>query len=670
MFKLKLVNVGAIGSLDVELETGLTAVLGPNGVGKSTLVNAFFFALTGEPLDGSSLEDLISWGHPHMIVTLEGDSFQLQRTIRREGTTKQVLHAGSVELHKKTEINEWLLAHYGLSDVSVFRSVYFAEQFKAISIIEATNSQRLEMLANIFGLTKFERCRAVLQQTISELNVETVNDTVMQQLRANIEAADTQLLENQAQLDFCRQDILDETEQARLCQMASAVTVEQLMQVQQELAAVDQTLQTLSMQLNALPQNADRPDYDGYQKKLRYDALLLEHDKAKEAYELLAARKETPSLNIEKLINEMQSKLGTLRGRRAEIEGRRSKVANGRCPLTGGQPCPDLLNLTNLNTIQQELAEVDQMIAAMEKNLEQANQMKQESIVYERELLTATTTLQQVQCQLNDVSSYADFDVTKFQQQDQRFQQQQQIAKQRESLIQQQIPLIAQKRNLEAIVENASNNPPVALIEKEEASATLQKHNTAVSSLSIYQQAVATALQTKKNAEDTLSAAERQNEKALRVQQCKDLLSKTRHVMHRDNIPRLLLESVRKELNQRTAQYCEAFEFPYTPAWYPDGSFVYNSTIQDGISVKRLSGGQKYILTIITRCVFADILRSTFPILALDEPTTGLDKPNREILSTMLQNISDILGKKGMTLLIPSHDDAIVSAASRLIELQ
>lgn len=101
MFKLNLVNVGALGSMEIELESGLTAVLGPNGVGKSTLVNAFFFALTGETLDGASLEDMITWGHPHMIVTLTGDCFQVQRTVRREGTTKQVLTADGVDLHKR-----------------------------------------------------------------------------------------------------------------------------------------------------------------------------------------------------------------------------------------------------------------------------------------------------------------------------------------------------------------------------------------------------------------------------------------------------------------------------------------------------------------------------------------------------------------------------------------
>ena len=669
MFKLNLVNVGALGSMEIELESGLTAVLGPNGVGKSTLVNAFFFALTGETLDGASLEDLITWGHPHMIVTLTGDSFQVQRTVRREGTTKQVLTTEGVDLHKKTEINDWILAHYGLSDISVFRSVYFAEQFKAISIIEATNSQRLEMLSNVFGLNKFEKCRAVLQQTISSLNVAPISTDMMQQLQVNINAADTALLESRANLDLCRQDVLDETEQQRLLQITKSITIERLLQVQQELSAVEQSLQSLDMQLQVLPQEVARPDYDGYQKKLRYDTLRTEYDLVKTTYDALNENREIASANVEKLINEMQTDLGVLHGRRAEIESRRSRLADGKCPITGGQPCPDLLSLTDASTIQRELDDVNGKIRALEEHLEQARQMKQQSLIYERDLLTATTELQQITGQLSAVEQFATFDINAFKQQDAQFQQQQQVAKQRELLLQQKIPLTAQKQTLLAIVEDASKHPAVSQIEQEEASAALQKCSVAVNNLPIYENAVSTAIQTKKAAMDALTAAQRQNEEAERVQRCKDLLSKTRNVMHRDNAPRLLLDAVRRELNQRTAQYVEAFEFPYTPVWYPDGSFVYNSTLQEGINVKRLSGGQKYVLTIISRCVFADILLSTFPILALDEPTTGLDKPNREILSGMLQNISDILGKKGMTLLIPSHDDVIVSAATRLIEL-
>lgn len=151
----------------------------------------------------------------------------------------------------------------------------------------------------MFGLNKFEKCRAVLQQTISSLNVASISDDMMRQLQANVEAADTALLESQANLDFCRQDILSEEEQQRLTQVTQSITIERLEQVQQELATTEQSLQSLESQLQSLPQDVERPDYDGYQQKLRYDALLPEYERAKAAYDTLQSNRETSVANVE-----------------------------------------------------------------------------------------------------------------------------------------------------------------------------------------------------------------------------------------------------------------------------------------------------------------------------------------------------------------------------------
>ena len=43
---LELHNVGAYGSGTIEIGPGMNVLLGSNGAGKSTIVNAFYFALT------------------------------------------------------------------------------------------------------------------------------------------------------------------------------------------------------------------------------------------------------------------------------------------------------------------------------------------------------------------------------------------------------------------------------------------------------------------------------------------------------------------------------------------------------------------------------------------------------------------------------------------------
>ena len=83
----------------------------------------------------------------------------------------------------------------------------------------------------------------------------------------------------------------------------------------------------------------------------------------------------------------------------------------------------------------------------------------------------------------------------------------------------------------------------------------------------------------------------------------------------------------------------------------------------------RLSGGQKYVLSLIYRCVLAEMLNATFPVLVLDEPTTGLDVQNRELLVNMLRNVSAILSQRGMSLLIPTHDKLLTASADNVISI-
>ena len=60
--KLLINNYGIIEHEELNLDSGLLAIIGPNGSGKSTIVDALFFALTGETIDGRNLEERINWG--------------------------------------------------------------------------------------------------------------------------------------------------------------------------------------------------------------------------------------------------------------------------------------------------------------------------------------------------------------------------------------------------------------------------------------------------------------------------------------------------------------------------------------------------------------------------------------------------------------------------------
>lgn len=72
----------------------------------------------------------------------------------------------------------------------------------------------------------------------------------------------------------------------------------------------------------------------------------------------------------------------------------------------------------------------------------------------------------------------------------------------------------------------------------------------------------------------------------------------------------------------------------------------------------RCSAGQKVLACIIIRMALAERFSNNCGILALDEPTTNLDKENIISLSSALARIvNDRRGQRNFQLLIITHDE-------------
>ena len=70
------------------------------------------------------------------------------------------------------------------------------------------------------------------------------------------------------------------------------------------------------------------------------------------------------------------------------------------------------------------------------------------------------------------------------------------------------------------------------------------------------------------------------------------------------------------------------------------------------------------MLAVANRCALADTLGAKFPLMVLDEPTTGLDDVNKGKMSQLLQKVSETLSGKGVYLVIPTHDEELLVNAN------
>lgn len=80
----------------------------------------------------------------------------------------------------------------------------------------------------------------------------------------------------------------------------------------------------------------------------------------------------------------------------------------------------------------------------------------------------------------------------------------------------------------------------------------------------------------------------------------------------------------------------------------------------------RCSAGQKVLASLIIRLALAETFCTNCGILALDEPTTNLDRHNVESFAGALARIiSQRQGQKTFQLIIITHDEEFVSILGR-----
>ncbi|MFE9476394.1 AAA family ATPase [Streptomyces griseofuscus] len=149
----------------------LLAILGPTGVGKSSLLDAIVFALYGASSwsnDPKEAYELISNGCPSMHVTFEfsanGRQWQVRRTLyanrRKPQAFLECMAESSTDLRvdNTRAVTEAVTQLIGL-DWKGFTSTVLLPQGKFDTLLKANRGDRGEILRHIFGINELERVR-------------------------------------------------------------------------------------------------------------------------------------------------------------------------------------------------------------------------------------------------------------------------------------------------------------------------------------------------------------------------------------------------------------------------------------------------------------------------------------------------------------------------------
>lgn len=150
--RIELTNYRQHRKLDIDFSGNLIAVLGRNGCGKSNLIGAIQFALTGEH-PGATKADLTTWGEKEGSVRLfftagsRNDEFVIVRKTNGDVTLK----VGDETIKQARKVEEALREKAGL-DKELIRQIVFVPQKGIDSILFDDPKNREVAFQRLIGI--------------------------------------------------------------------------------------------------------------------------------------------------------------------------------------------------------------------------------------------------------------------------------------------------------------------------------------------------------------------------------------------------------------------------------------------------------------------------------------------------------------------------------------
>src|SRR3970040_1005302 len=164
------------GSVDFEaLGPGLIAIVGENGVGKSTLIGSVFAALFRQlPGQKRSLYDFCTHPEPEIDMSFSVNGGRFRSLLKMDPKARQmesyIFDSQGVALAsgKKEAFTEWISKHVGTS--SGFLASIFSSQKRTGNFLSLERSQRKELfITQLLGLGRFRMISATARGFADEV---------------------------------------------------------------------------------------------------------------------------------------------------------------------------------------------------------------------------------------------------------------------------------------------------------------------------------------------------------------------------------------------------------------------------------------------------------------------------------------------------------------------
>ncbi|MCY0852110.1 MAG: DNA double-strand break repair ATPase Rad50, partial [Thermoplasma acidophilum] len=180
--RIRLINFLSHEDSEIFFDTGVNIIVGHNGAGKSSIIDAIRFALFGDKRT-KKIEDMIRKGAKSLEVEMEfrhgGHTYIIRRSITRRSKNPEsnamIMVDGSALSQSVKDANDYIEKNIITKSKDVFLNSVFSKQGEMDDLISGDPARRKKLLDEILEIEKLEETYDVLKDVIDSLQAGISN---------------------------------------------------------------------------------------------------------------------------------------------------------------------------------------------------------------------------------------------------------------------------------------------------------------------------------------------------------------------------------------------------------------------------------------------------------------------------------------------------------------
>jgi DNA repair exonuclease SbcCD ATPase subunit len=668
---------------EIEYRYGITGVVGSNGCGKSNLVDTCqYFAISGKTPSGITKGDLLRWGSTTGYTEFVFEHNEVEYTIKRN------IHNAKVSLSGEEVDLSGQAASKAMEDMlgmsfDIFYETCWTPQGNLTAILTATHSQRMGFFQKLVDVDRLEKIRSLLQEKYNQLPNLPDRTEEIKQIQERLAELQGNRAGSQEQLDKYTEmyeEFEKHIEVARRVSTTMSETAKQKKVFDQKAVVAENSIAVESFKeahqiVELSPVDGPSPEIEDL--KSRYDRFIqLEVDKG--AIESNMEKTDVCALDddIQEAfdnVQEARSRSDKAQSLLASIEPKYKMMEDSVCP-TCSRPMDGAEHLTAEQ--KQEISDTYKRIQVSVSSCR--DELTHATSAYEA-LVSSKTSQQAIEdslqerikqinesiAALGEVDSYDPDEYNSIKQAHTNYvtalSNQQALTSELRKL---ETQLTAEETTLKHLEEQKAESEDSI----NQASTFIEKYNELTSGINTTKASLAVV--------DKEISMQTENLKRFQLEQTQlqstasvhKTLERCRDVLHKDQLPKLVMRKMLEGLNNLLSSYLGLFDTNFTAYIDEEFDFMCNFPSKSDVPAKMLSGGQKVALAIAFRFALSDLLSTSIPMLTMDEPTVFLDDINIKKVADVLEKAKQT-AEHGIVLTVATHEPALSAAFSRTLDI-